>query len=126
MRRMKRWKSGEGHPIKNLMWMIQEGKCFYCGCNMEKKMRNTGYLQCLTVDHLIPRSLGGSRVMVAACWQCNHKKNDNPPSIEELNRFKALMLTPEHGHYANGHQQRAIEEVNFWLTRKYGKKAAAC
>lgn len=36
----------------------------------------------LTLDHIMPRSRGGKSTwdnLVAACYKCNHKKNDNTP-----------------------------------------------
>lgn len=48
-----------------------ENYCFYCGELVRRKKR--------TLDHLIPKSLGGTwdiENIVLCCWECNHAKAD--------------------------------------------------
>lgn len=50
---------------------VRDGRCAYCGGHAE------------TVDHIIPRSRGGSLTWdnaVAACIRCNHRKANRTPS----------------------------------------------
>ncbi len=57
------------------------GKCQYCG-------RNEGPM---TVDHVIPRSNGGSETwgnLVCACSVCNNKKGDRTPQEAGMNLTK--------------------------------------
>ncbi len=76
--------------------------CQYCGGQPGKHE--------LTVDHVIPRSRGGTTTwenVVAACATCNHRKGDRLPeearmkllSMPARPRFVAVMLLSEtHAH----------------------------
>ena len=58
---------------KNVIWRDQN-KCQYCG--------NIFSTENLTVDHLIPKSRGGTNTwknLVAACKKCNQKKGCRTP-----------------------------------------------
>lgn len=58
-------------------------KCAYCGINSKK----------LTIDHVIPRSRGGSHTYentVACCLSCNMKKGDKTPTEANME----LMVNP--------------------------------
>lgn len=51
---------------RRALYVRDQGKCVYCGST-----------QNLTIDHVIPRSRGGSNEwnnLVIACRECNHKK----------------------------------------------------
>ena len=53
-------------------------RCAYCNRSNTR----------LTIDHLIPRSRGGSTVFencVAACPECNHRKGSRTPSEARMN-----------------------------------------
>ena len=113
----KRWRSGTSHPIKNLMWLVQEEKCFFCFKPLVKRVkRGHSWQHCLlTVDHLVPRTAGGVATVVAACWQCNHDKGECPPTKEQLLDFKALVETSIYMGLARNYQKKAVEEVDYWL-----------
>ncbi len=76
--------------------------CQYCGGQPGKHE--------LTVDHVIPRSRGGTTIwenVVTACAACNHRKGDRTPEEARLEllsqparpRFVAVMLLGEtHAH----------------------------
>jgi 5-methylcytosine-specific restriction endonuclease McrA len=78
--------------------------CQYCGAQPSKHE--------LTMDHVIPRSRGGTTTwdnVAAACAACNHRKGDRTPDEAKMNlltkparpRFVALVLMGEgHGHAA--------------------------
>jgi CRISPR/Cas system Type II protein with McrA/HNH and RuvC-like nuclease domain len=56
----------------------QGGRCYYCNdpISSEKNMRHP---QRATIDHRVPRSLGGTNErinLVAACNACNGRKGD--------------------------------------------------
>ena len=57
-------------------WMRSDGMCFYCGVKLKRRFA--------TVDHVVPRSKGGSEQrqnLVLACRRCNERKRDDPPSV---------------------------------------------
>src|SRR5690606_3776537 len=54
----------------------QQQLCFYCGVSMTLA---NGYSNTCTVEHLKPRSQGGTNAsdnIVAACYTCNHTRGD--------------------------------------------------
>ena len=58
---------------KNIL-MRDRSTCQYCG--------QTGSMQELTLDHVVPRSRGGKSCwenLVACCKRCNHRKGDRMP-----------------------------------------------
>lgn len=73
-----------------------KGKCYYCG----KKLRANHFVHkgepkkaLMTVDHIFPKSKGGSnniKNLIASCYKCNQDKADklpisqNKPKTEEL------------------------------------------
>lgn len=64
-------------------------RCSYCGCSLT--------LETVTIDHMIPRSKGGSdhaSNLYACCSPCNTAKG--PRSIESLRRSFQLFGTPLH------------------------------
>ena len=55
-------------PSKSMIYKRDDNKCQYCGSTRH-----------LTIDHVIPKSKGGSEDwdnLVVACSQCNTKKGD--------------------------------------------------
>lgn len=79
--------------------------CQYCGKHTAK----------LTVDHVIPRSLGGNHTwnnLVAACPQCNHKKGGKT-SIQANMPLLSKPFTPRPtAEYLFGRYLKANQE---WL-----------
>jgi 5-methylcytosine-specific restriction endonuclease McrA len=54
-------------------------KCMYCGC--------TGTAKTLTMDHVVPRSKGGTHTwdnVVTACERCNSLKGDRTPEEAKM------------------------------------------
>lgn len=54
----------------------QNWKCCYCGCEMSEKR---GFDNSCTLEHVVPRSLGGpdsEENIVAACYACNNARGD--------------------------------------------------
>lgn len=56
------------------------GRCAYCKCKLSVKSK--GHRKRLTVDHVIPKSKGGTNSpdnLVAACKECNNAKGNKMP-----------------------------------------------
>ena len=56
----------------------QQGKCYYCGCDMITTHRHR---HCATVEHLKDKWASPQHIkdnspenLVAACWECNHTR----------------------------------------------------
>lgn len=112
------WRGHTSTPAKSLMWFVQDGKCFYCFrkmINQKGKKRGKCNKLMLTLDHLIPRDMGGTACVVAACFECNNKKANAMPTREEVLNFRALMQTSVYMASARSHQRRAIEEIDHYL-----------
>lgn len=59
---------------RTLVFRRDKFRCQYCGC--EKKPKD------LTIDHVVPRDLGGDTTWtncVASCWDCNNVKGNRTP-----------------------------------------------
>lgn len=66
-------------------WARQDGRCFYCRCDMR--------LVRVNVEHVLPRSLHGtnsSRNLVLACSDCNRSKASSRPSAETIEFARQL------------------------------------
>ena len=64
---------------KRLIWNRDDGRCHYCQAELSWKDK--------TVDHVIPRSKGGSNRswnLVIACFPCNQLKADSDPGEKLL------------------------------------------
>ena len=64
---------------KRHLWKRDQGRCHYCGCELTWKEK--------TVDHVIPRSKGGSNRtwnLVISCFPCNQRKADDDPDAKLL------------------------------------------
>jgi len=73
---------------KNILWR-DSYTCQYCGHQQKKGM---------TVDHLVPRSLGGHSSwenMVCACPRCNNRKNNRLPQAAGM----VLLRRPYRPHF---------------------------
>lgn len=67
---------------KKALYVMQGGKCAYCGNHVPRAAA--------TLDHVVPRALGGNNAMEnlkVACWHCNQAKADKPPHV-----FHALLM----------------------------------
>lgn len=124
-------KKGNSKRFKVLM---RDGfKCKYCGSTADEKE--------LEVDHIIPRSRGGSNNMenlVTACFECNRGKRDktliqDAPEVEITEQTKIaieaykkkvqeddsvnlfinyFLKNAPHTHELNGHEKRMFREYN--------------
>ncbi len=78
--------------------------CQYCG-------RRDGNL---TVDHVLPRHLGGEHIwtnVVAACPNCNHRKGGRKPDEAHMHLFHIPKEPPASAAYIFG---RHLHEYNEW------------
>jgi 5-methylcytosine-specific restriction endonuclease McrA len=70
----------------------------------------------LTIDHVIPRMLGGHtdwENVVAACRECNHRKGGRTPDQANM----PLLSVPRQPHYAAFALLIELERDDIW--RKY-------
>ncbi len=70
-----------------MVWNESKGLCFYCGRPVDFYSK--------TLDHVIPRSKGGSnepRNLVVSCGHCNRKKDSTIPSFDTIERANARKL----------------------------------
>lgn len=61
------------------VWIRDEWACVYCAVAVVDPMDNPPRGITATVDHVTPRSKGGSNKdtnLVTACWNCNKKRGD--------------------------------------------------
>lgn len=61
------------------VWSEQGGHCAYCGATLT--------LTELTLDHVLPKSLGGTNAidnLVGSCQPCNVKLGNQPPKARIL------------------------------------------
>jgi hypothetical protein len=78
--------------LQNEVMMTDDFTCVYCGTRSPE----------VRVDHFVPQSLGGPDVihnLVAACEECNSRKNDRQPHevglFPRYGRFAALTDLPQ-------------------------------
>jgi len=73
--------TGVSKKLKNRVFKRDHGKCVYCGCAVSHNDPER------TLDHVIPKSKGGSNRMwnlVLSCKTCNRDKGDSDPAPELL------------------------------------------
>lgn len=101
------------------LWILQEGKCFYCGFEMVKATyHRKGQPHGYTRDHFLPYSAGhtngGNNVL--SCHTCNNDKGDAAPSYEECVAFvtlwQRLIEIQPHAHM-NAIWHEFIEDLEF-------------
>lgn len=83
-----------------LLLDLHGGKCFYCGTPLAPMRHGTMHRElsrsprAATVDHLVPKSRGGSNALtnlVPACLPCNTEKGDRLPTLPELLRLAGRL-----------------------------------
>lgn len=82
------------HEIRKKVWEKSDKKCFYCRVEMVFKGRRNGKF--MTMDHLIPKSLGGKLTednIVAACLACNKARGNK--SVYEFVKEQEKKRTKE-------------------------------
>lgn len=71
---------------RKILFNRQKGECHWCGQAMTRDTVNydgvpPDHTMC-TIDHIVPRSMGGSNRwenIVAACWLCNNLRSSTDP-----------------------------------------------
>lgn len=84
--KVKKSKHGKYRQRIRALFISQGNSCFYC----ENQNLNQ-----MNIDHLIPRSKGGSnnlQNLVCACRKCNTDKNDRHPTKQELDLKNLINL----------------------------------
>lgn len=101
--------SNQDHVDFRLLYLAQEGRCFYCDRPMNPEpatgSRATG--RGWTKDHFYPKSAGNGLVrnVVMACLRCNGIKGSINPTAEQQSSFDALsakyvaLLATNHTHH---------------------------
>lgn len=74
------------------LFLAQKGKCFFCDKELDSichPKSKRGY----TVDHLYPKSKGGSllRNKVFSCIDCNKNKGNRTPTKEETKKYNKIV-----------------------------------
>lgn len=67
--------------IREIVFRKYDGKCAYCGCELE--------LHDLKIDHFIPKKKGGTddiENLMPSCEICNHYKD-----AHNIDKFKSMM-----------------------------------
>ena len=70
------------HAVRYRKWKAAGKKCAYC--------RRSLALECVTLDHIVPKALGGSGSpanQCCCCFQCNQKKGKR-----EQHEFHAALM----------------------------------
>jgi hypothetical protein len=98
--------------LYNQVMMLDNFTCVYCGLRTPD----------ITVDHYIPRSLGGPDVLqnlVAACFSCNSSKSDRAPYeigfVPRFGRFRYVTTAVygAHEEFEAAVLQRLAEDPAF-------------
>ncbi len=96
------------------VWVRDEGKCQYCSRRVNS--------QEFTLDHVVPRKLGGKTVwnnVVTCCYDCNQKKGDKSPAqagmklTKPVEKPSSLPYIQDMEFYNFGNQ--IPESWKFWL-----------
>jgi len=97
MTESKEWRRARCHDL----WEEQAGSCFYCGIIMAapmlQRIRHRKRPDAATIDHVVPRTLGGAAAWnneVVCCRACNAAKADSPPSDDVLEKLHQLKSRP--------------------------------
>ena len=83
---------------RKLLARVRPLICFYCDRKLKLSKGKYGHeiaIDEATVDHIIPKSKGGSsqfKNKVFACPECNRNKSDALPTHEELIKLKTWTV----------------------------------
>jgi hypothetical protein len=84
--------------LRRRTWCRDGYACRYCGCHVHPPVDGIYLRDDATVDHVIPRSLGGTNDpenLVTACRECNMAKSDTlgvrPKPIAARGEWAQLM-----------------------------------
>lgn len=76
------------HPRVEVIRRLYRYACGYCG------ITETDVGSEMTVDHFMPRTIGGSDELdnlVYACWKCNQFKHDFWPTADDLAHERRIL-----------------------------------
>lgn len=79
---------------------VQKGRCFYCPRRIAFTVPSLDPRK-VTVDHFFPLCRGGRdniSNMVLACQECNSRKGDNFPTLEDILRWNQMSTVWPHIH----------------------------
>lgn len=114
----KRGKNSKRNSIRfsrKNVWIRDEGRCQYCGC--EVSIKN------FTLDHVVPRTLGGTTVwtnVVTCCASCNQRKGDKllhkcGMKLRKTPSKPATLPYVQDVDYYAGYNNKMPEDWKFWL-----------
>lgn len=75
------------------LFLMQKGRCFYCGAPMMATRAKGGNgHRGWTIDHFLPKSRGNGKASnkVMSCQKCNRDKGDRLPNAYERKKFNRL------------------------------------
>lgn len=135
--------------IKRL-WQMQEGKCYFCDCETHLR-KNGGPIEqrMATIEHMIPKSRGGSNLMInlkMSCYDCNNSRGDmealtwyeivnSPKKLKAFRRARLLRKTLAgirkkkkravklFKKYGEHWEQIALEKKRYYTQQKFGVAA---
>jgi 5-methylcytosine-specific restriction endonuclease McrA len=79
-----------GKARRRHLYQKQKGKCFWCGGTCLDVRIGGSFSDIFTVDHIVPRSRGGSNEwgnLVGACYSCNAKRNEIEIKLDSVRKF---------------------------------------
>ena len=75
---------------QSLLILVSERYQNRCGyCQSQQQLMGVS----LTIDHIIPQSLGGASTLLA-CWDCNLAKSDRLTVADPLTGIAVQILNP--------------------------------
>lgn len=82
-----------GHVDYRILYLAQEGRCFYCKRPLPLTSYNKRKQEGWTRDHFLPKSSGKklTRNVVFSCYECNFGKANAMPSEEQRYDFMELL-----------------------------------
>lgn len=63
--------------LRQAVWNMTDGRCSYCGCQLQDDNGDLSVLPFMTIDHVVPTARGGKHVLsnfVPSCQPCNSRK----------------------------------------------------
>jgi 5-methylcytosine-specific restriction endonuclease McrA len=87
--------TGNMSARRRILFKAQEGKCIECSrvCTLDRPTRK---MREFTVDHVIPKRLGGTNAytnLAGLCFHCNSKKAGQMPSSKLLQHIAKRTIS---------------------------------